>query len=207
MVGIIDYGVCNIGAIWNMLRKIGINDVKVIHRGNEMRDIDHLILPGVGSFDSGMESLAQLGLVEGIRLYWKTERPLLGICLGMQLLGDSSEEGEKSGLGIIPMICRRFDNPIDSVTNKRLKIPHMGWDQVEILNDSSLTVGISSPQRYYFVHSYHVVCENKYSILSCDYGYKFTAAVRNENIYGVQFHPEKSHHFGMQLLNNFIKKC
>ena len=83
MVGIIDYGVCNIGAIWNMLRKIGINDVKVIHRGNEMRDIDHLILPGVGSFDSGMESLEQLGLVEGIRLYWKTERPLLGICLGM----------------------------------------------------------------------------------------------------------------------------
>ena len=147
MVGIIDYGVCNIGAIWNMLRKIGINDVKVIHRGNEMRDIDHLILPGVGSFDSGMESLEQLGLVEGIRLYWKTERPLLGICLGMQLLFDYSEEGECRGLGFIKGNVYRFNNI-------GLNIPHMGWNTISLSEDMK-EIFYKENARYYFVHSYY----------------------------------------------------
>lgn len=206
MVGVIDYGVCNVGSIINMLRKIGA-ETKVVSSAEELKEAGRLILPGVGSFDHGMNSLEERNLVEGLGRAANQGIPILGICLGMQLLGRSSEEGKKEGLALMPVTYRRFHNPTDSDTGKKLKVPHMGWDMVEIVNESPLSAGISFPQRYYFVHSYYAVCEEKYSILSCEYGHRFTAAVRNGNIYGVQFHPEKSHNFGFRILKNFVERC
>lgn len=128
----------------------------------------------------------------------------MGICLGMQLLGRKSEEGVKSGLGLIPFDNVRFSFPQDST----LKIPHMGWDVVDLKQNNPLLEEIEGIQRYYFIHSYHAVCDSESNILmSCDYGYEFAAAVCNDNIYGVQFHPEKSHDFGMKLLENFVRRC
>ncbi len=206
MIGVIDYGVCNVGSIVNMLKKIGA-ETKVINVPNELNRATHLILPGVGSFDQGMNSLEERNLAEVIKDIAKNGIPILGICLGMQLLGISSEEGEKEGLALMPVTYKRFHNPIDCDTGKKLKVPHMGWNMAEVVNESPLSQGIRFPQRYYFVHSYYAVCEKRYSILSCVYGHKFTAAVRNENIYGVQFHPEKSHNFGLQILKNFVERC
>lgn len=210
MVGIVDYGVCNVGSIKNMLKKIGVDNVQVVSNGNDILDTDHLILPGVGSFDNGMASLANLGLVDSIKEYARSGRPLLGICLGMQLLGRKSEEGVSEGLSLIPMECKRFnfDGIADKIGTHKLKIPHMGWDVVAFSKGSELTSNISGQQRYYFVHSYHAVCDDRsYELMSCDYGYPFSAAVQNGKIFGVQFHPEKSHRFGMELLKNFVERC
>lgn len=206
MVGVIDYGVCNVGSIMNMLKKIG-TEATVISTPEELKKAGKLVLPGVGSFDHGMNSLEERGLAESLKEVARQGTPILGICLGMQLLGLSSEEGEKGGLALTPVTYRRFHNPIDHDTGKKLKVPHMGWNMAEVVNESPLSEGIPFPQRYYFVHSYHAACERKYSVLSCNYGYEFTAAVRNENVYGVQFHPEKSHHFGLRILKNFVERC
>lgn len=211
MIAVIDYGVCNVGSIKNMLKKIGADDVIVTNRPEELKRADRLILPGVGSFDSGMESLEHLGLIEGIKESAVTGRPLLGICLGMQLLGRGSEEGSRSGLGLIPMECRRFQftRPEEEAAGTKLKIPHMGWDRVTFSKGASkLLDGVESPQRYYFVHSYHAVADDPaYELMSCFYGYRFCAAVQNGNIYGCQFHPEKSHNYGLRLLKNFVERC
>ena len=128
----------------------------------------------------------------------------MGICLGMQMLGRGSEEGTKEGLGLIPMECKKFHFENDS----RLKVPHMGWNRAFFEKETPLTKGIESPQRYYFVHSYHAVCDEKqYELMYSEYGYRFTCGVHNGNIYGVQFHPEKSHQYGMKLLKNFVEQC
>ncbi len=210
MIAIIDYGVCNVGSIKNMLKKIGMEDAQVTGRPEDVESADHVILPGVGSFDSGMASLEQSGLAEAVRKYAESGRPLLGICLGMQLLGRGSEEGTSKGLSLVPMECRRFcfGCPGGKDGGPALKVPHMGWDMVNFTRGSRLLDGIESPQRYYFVHSYHaVVDEASYELMSCDYGGRFPAAVQKDNIYGCQFHPEKSHQFGMRLLKNFVEKC
>ena len=131
------------------------------------------------------------------------KKPILGICLGMQLLGRKSEEGTLPGLGLIP-----FDNIRFRLDDTDLKVPHMGWDIVEFKQDNSLLKGLEGTQRYYFVHSYHAQCDSKENVLmTCDYGYEFAASVVKDNIMGVQFHPEKSHDFGMALLRNFVKEC
>lgn len=210
MIGIIDYGVCNVGSIKNMLKKIGVSDATVFNDAEKTLGMDKIILPGVGSFDSGMHSLELLGFIPAIKEFSATGKPILGICLGMQLLGKLSEEGTSEGLGLIPMSCKRFRFPFNEreAIERKLKIPHMGWDAVTLSNPSLLTEGINGFQRYYFVHSYHAVCDNaKYEIMSCNYGYAFSAAVQNQNVYGVQFHPEKSHTFGMRLLKNFVEIC
>lgn len=201
MIAIIDYGMGNVGSIINMFHKIGIplvltNDIEEIEKA------DKLILPGVGAFDNGMNRLNESGLAEVIQRHANIDqKPLLGICLGMQLLGRKSEEGKESGLGLIPFDNKRFDFR----DNSELKIPHMGWDIAETaLIDDHLLKDLIPLQRYYFVHSYHAVCDNEENILMrCEYGYSFAAAVKKGNIYGVQFHPEKSHRFGMALLENF----
>ena len=205
MIVVLDYGMGNVGSIINMLKKIGekaivSNDKDTIEKANK------IILPGVGAFDMGMKQLEELGLTEIIKNHAiKNAKPLLGICLGMQLLGRKSEEGVLPGLGLIP-----FDNVRLSFNDSLgLKIPHMGWDRaVFVENDVPLLNGLESPQRYYFVHSYLAVCDlQENSIMECDYGYKFTVAVQKANIYGVQFHPEKSHSFGMEILKNFVERC
>ena len=204
MIAIIDYGLGNVGSIRNMLKVIGEKSVITCDK-ETIKSADKIILPGVGSFDTGMKNLHERGLCELLKKETAAGKPMLGICLGMQLLGKNSEEGTMDGLGLIPFTNIRFRFPQDT----NLKIPHMGWDVVKFTQDSPLTDGIDgTKQRYYFVHTYHAQCDSEENVLmTCDYGYEFAAAVRSANVYGVQFHPEKSHDFGMRLLENFVKRC
>lgn len=205
MIVILDYGLGNIGSIANMLKKIGVNDVIVSNDETVIQAASHLIIPGVGAFDTGMNNIRRLGLEE---IIWehavKNNKPTLGICLGMQLLGLSSEEGKETGLGLIEFrnIKYRFSDEVD------LKIPHMGWNYVNIMDkEDPLSRNLTDSERYYFVHSYYAHCESDSNILmKATYGFEFTAAVKHNNIYGVQFHPEKSHKYGMQLLSNFVRE-
>lgn len=201
MIAVINYGMGNAGSILNMLKKIGAEAI-ITNRKEDIQKADKIILPGVGTFDNGMSNLHDLGLVEIIKTeVLEKKKPFLGICLGMQLLGRNSEEGSMEGLNLIPFESKRFS--FDSSLN--LKVPHMGWNIVKFNMDDPLFNDIKGTQRYYFVHSYHAVCDfSENSLISCDYGYEFTAAVKKDNIYGVQFHPEKSHKFGMKLMENFV---
>lgn len=202
---ILDYEMGNVGSIQNMLRKLGARETVISRDAEVIGRADHLILPGVGAFDAGMERLHKFGLVEQIHRHAVEEKkPLLGICLGMQLLGRSSEEGTAPGLGLIPFSCWRFSIPAEM----GLKVPHMGWDRTNILAETPLTAGLEPRQRYYYVHSYHAVCEKDANVLmTCEYGAVFPSAVYAGNVYGVQFHPEKSHVYGMNLLKNFVERC
>jgi glutamine amidotransferase len=204
MIAVLDYGVGNIGSIMNMLKKIGAQG-QIANHPDTLDKADKMILPGVGSFDNGMELLEKNNFDEAIKQNVLIKgKPILGICLGMQLLGRKSEEGNKQGLSLLP-----FDNIKFQFNDNSLKLPHMGWNYVNICNsNSSLVRGILDKQRYYFVHTYHAVCDNKEDVLmESQYGYYFTAAVQHDNIYGTQFHPEKSHSYGMNLLSNFVKEC
>lgn len=208
MVAIVDYGLGNLGSIANMLKVIGEKSV-ITSDAKEIQNADRLILPGVGSFNAGMGQLEGRELIPVIQEEAKKGKTILGICLGMQLLGRKSEEGEKPGLGLIPFDSVRFhfDN-VDESLKKQLKIPHMGWDIVTMKQNRPLVQGIEGTQRYYFVHAYHAVCDKTENVLmTCDYGYEFAASVCKDNVYGVQFHPEKSHDFGMKILENFVRRC
>ena len=204
MIAVLDHGMGNVGSIINMFHKTRVpivltNDIE------EIQKADKLILPGVGSFDNGMNKLNESGLAEAIIRHCVIEqKPLLGICLGMQMLGRKSEEGIEVGLGLIPFDNKRFE----FMDGSQLKVPHMGWDiAITTDKDDQLLKELLPIQRYYFVHSYHAVCDSEENILRrCEYGYSFTAAVKKGNIYGVQFHPEKSHKFGMALLENFARR-
>lgn len=203
MVAVIDYGLGNLGSIANMLKAIGEKSV-ITSDGKAIKAADKIILPGVGAFDAGMKQLQKRNLTELIQNEAREGKPMLGICLGMQLLGRKSEEGTLDGLKLIPFDNIRFRLKEES----GLKIPHMGWDIVEFKKKDQLLEGIDGIQRYYFVHSYHAKCDSEENVLmTCEYGYEFTVAVVKDNVYGVQFHPEKSHHFGMALLENFVKRC
>lgn len=203
MIGVIDYGIGNIGSILNMLKKIGVEacSVKTVE---EVEKSEKIILPGVGSFDAGMQKLRSSGLVDAIMKHATVhKKPILGICLGMQMLGKGSEEGTEQGLNLIPFTCKKFVFEPDSP----LKVPHMGWDIIASQRkDDAILRSLDENQRYYFVHSYYAVCEDQNNVLmTCDYGFPFAAAVCLENIHGFQFHPEKSHKFGMALLDNFAR--
>lgn len=201
MITVIDYDMGNIGSVVNILHSVGCNDVKVTQNGDDLLHSDGIILPGVGAFDEGIKNLKKYGLAEKIIEATQEENiPLLGICLGMQLLGKSSEEGKESGLGLISFQCRQFE------AGGGLKVPHMGWEYVNVKKtDSLITRGLPEIQRYYFVHSFYAECEKSENVLmECDYGKTFSAAVYSGNVFGVQFHPEKSHNFEKKIFRNFI---
>jgi imidazole glycerol-phosphate synthase subunit HisH len=204
MIVIIDYGMGNLGSILNMLKKIGA-PAKVSAEVQEIQAADKLILPGVGAFDAGMARLEELNLVNVLNdKVFNHKTPTLGVCLGMQLLTRRSAEGARPGLGWIDgeTIRFRFTDPAQS----KLKIPHMGWNTVKVQREGALFKGLNDEARFYFVHSYHVVCHNPADILTTtDYGYDFVSAVQREHIMGAQFHPEKSHKFGLKLLKNFVE--
>lgn len=203
MITIIDYGLGNLGSIKNMLKKIGAES-EITSDIGKIRTAKKLILPGVGAFDNGMQNLEDLGLVEILNQKVKVEKtPILGICLGMQLFTNKSEEGNKSGLGWINAETIKF-NP-DSET-KKFTIPHMGWEYISQIKSSKLLEGMYEEPKFYFVHSYHVVCKDEEDVLlRTDYILNFDSAFEKENIIGVQFHPEKSHKFGMKLFKNFVE--
>jgi len=197
---IIDYKVGNLLSIYNMLKRIGVY-AEISSDPRTISDATKLILPGVGAFDYGMKSLADSGFTNILnRRVIQDKIKILGICLGMQLMTRRSDEGELPGLGWFDAQTERF--PLEQMDN--LKIPHMGWNEVHVLNNSKLMEGIQGDSRYYFVHSYKVRCANSSDIIgSTTYGIKFNSIIQKENIFGVQFHPEKSHKFGMKILENF----
>jgi len=191
----------NIGSIINMLKKIGY-EAKISNNIDEINNADKLILPGVGSFDNGMKNLKEFDLIDILnKKVLEDKTPIIGICLGMQLITNRSEEGNLPGLGWIDAETVKFKFGEE---NEKLKIPHMGWNTVIPQNNSNLFNGLEEP-RFYFVHSYHVVCKNNVDIIGkTNYGHNFNSVINKDNIYGAQFHPEKSHKYGMLLLKNFL---
>jgi imidazole glycerol-phosphate synthase subunit HisH len=204
MIAIINYGVGNLGSIQNMLKKVGYADNVITNDPDEINKADKLILPGVGAFDAGMQKIKESGLLDVLNHNaLEVKKPVLGICLGMQLLGKGSEEGVLPGLGWIDSYTKRFQF---SEEWAHLKIPHMGWNEVQPVKDHPLISNLPAPSRFYFVHSYYMKCANEAdALLRCHYGIDFTCSVQYQNIMGVQFHAEKSHKFGMQLLKNFAE--
>jgi glutamine amidotransferase len=202
MIVIIDYGIGNLASVLNMFKKIGVPDVKVSRDKEVIQQADKLLLPGVGAFDAGMNNLEQTGLIPVLNekvLEQKT--PILGICLGMQLLTKRSEEGVKPGLGWVDAETIKF-NPDPAL---KLKVPNMGWNYIKVNRENKL-VDMESRNRFYFVHSYHVKCfDETQSLATSNFGTDFTCMVNKNNIYGAQFHPEKSLKFGMKVLENFAK--
>lgn len=202
MITIINYGMGNLGSVQNMLKRIG-TPCKVSSDIKEIEAAEKILLPGVGAFDAAIQKIDELGLRHVLVYKAKEQKvPFLGICLGMQLLTRSSEEGVLKGLDLIPARTVKFKFEKDT----NLKIPHMGWNIVKQNNPSKLTEGFTADHRFYFVHSYKVVCDkNENSILKTNYGGDFDSGIQSDNIFGAQFHPEKSHKYGMHLLTNFSK--
>ena len=198
MITIVDYGMGNLGSIKNMFKRIGVPTVLAADP-EAIEKADKLVLPGVGNFDQAMKRINSSDLREILDRKALMERiPILGICLGMQLLTQSSEEGTLLGLGWIKAATRRFPKTL------KLKVPHMGWNIVSPVRESPISKNLPDEIRFYFVHSFYVHVENEEdSILKAHYGINFDAAIQHGNIFGAQFHPEKSHKFGMQFLTNF----
>jgi glutamine amidotransferase len=200
MVVIINYGLGNVASIANIIKKVG-GTSEISDHPDAVRKAKSLIIPGVGSFDHGISELHRRGLFSAIQDAAQNDIPILGICLGMQLLGNNSEEGKFKGLSLIDADFVKFKFEDKS----QLRIPHVGWNNVTTLLDNPLIPLDNEERRFYFTHSYHAVC-NKPSegMLSTNYGYSFTSAFSSGRIFGVQFHPEKSHRFGIDLIRRFI---
>ena len=200
MITIVDYGMGNLGSILNMLKYIKAESTLTSDPG-ELAQAQKIVLPGVGAFDTAMKRIHELDLF-GILNHKALEQrvPLLGICLGMQLMTRNSEEGDMDGFSWIPAETVRFC----ALGDGNLKIPHMGWNHVKTATPSKLTEGFESDCKFYFLHSYYVKVDRAENcILKACYGIEFDAAIKRDNLYGVQFHPEKSHKYGMKLLQNF----
>lgn len=203
MVTIIDYGLGNLGSIKNMLTKVGspsqiTNDLELIKNATK------LILPGVGAFDNGMMNLKDMNVIDILNQKVLVDKtPILGICLGMQLFTKSSEEGQLPGLGWVDANTRKFDT---STSERKYTIPHMGWEFVKQQKESKLLLDMYDEAKYYFVHSYFVKSNQEQDVLlTTEYINEYVSAFEKENILGVQFHPEKSHKFGMKLFKNFVE--
>lgn len=202
MIGIVDYNMGNLASVINAFAKVGA-DATLESDPSKLDQYDKLILPGVGAFGDAMEHLQSNGMDAAVKAYAKTGKPLLGICLGMQLLFESSEEfGSTQGLGLIPGKVVAFD---EAKFDHPQKVPHMGWNELFVQNNTALFAGLKKDFYLYFVHSFHAECDDKYAIGKTHYGYEFVSAVQNDNIYGIQPHPEKSHENGLKIIENFAK--
>lgn len=199
MVVVIDYGAGNQGSVLNMIHYCGF-DAIISSNKEDLDKASKIILPGVGSFDKGMMNLEKFNLIDGLRSKALDEKiPILGICLGMQLMCESSEEGTLPGLGWIKAKAVKFNG------GGHLKVPHMGWNTIKPRNESAIFQCLPVDARFYFVHSYFVDCEEPADVAATtNYGQQFTSSLVKENLYATQFHPEKSHKFGMQLMKNFL---
>lgn len=201
MITIIDYGSGNIRAIGNIYDTLKIN-YKIAKSPEEVMGAEKIFLPGVGAFDETISMLDKTGF-RGVLDFevMQNKVPIIGICVGMQILAESSEEGKLSGLGYIKGKVRKMDA---SLLNQKPKLPHLGWNSIEIARQSALLKNIDSELGFYFLHSYYFECENQEDILTTTtYGKSFASAINHDNVYGIQFHPEKSHHNGINLLHNF----
>lgn len=199
-IGIIDYKINNILSVYNAFQRLDC-DVQIIRDYNDKINCDGIVLPGVGSFGEAMNYLNFSGLSDFIRENALIKKiPFLGICLGMQLMADESiEVSYNKGLSLIEGNIKKID------TNNLYRVPHVGWNNIIFTKESKLFNAISESSNFYFVHSYYYSCKEKYILGKVDYGIKFTAAIQNDNIFGVQFHPERSQRVGFQLLQNFIQ--
>ncbi|MFT5706104.1 MAG: glutamine amidotransferase [Oceanospirillaceae bacterium] len=206
MISIIDCGMGNLGSVKNMLKHIGVQS-EIISTSLEVEQAEKIILPGVGNWDNGVKKLNESGLLEALNKKVLIDKvPVLGICLGMQLLLESSEEGSLPGIGWISGKVKKFEFSPSQQAQNKLRIPHMGWNIVNAKKSTELTGFDGDETRFYFVHSYHAVVDNPQDVLmTCHYGYEFACAIHHENIWGVQFHPEKSHRFGMALMKKFAE--
>lgn len=201
MITIIDYGSGNIRAIGNIYDKLNVG-YKIAKTPEEVIGAEKIFLPGVGAFDETISKLDQTGFREILDIEVLQKKvPIIGICVGMQILAESSEEGKLSGLGYIKGKVRKMDA---SLLNQKPKLPHLGWNSIEIARPSALLKNLDSELGFYFLHSYYFECENQEDILTTTtYGQSFASAINHDNVYGIQFHPEKSHHNGINLLHNF----
>lgn len=201
MLAVIDYGAGNLRSVIHALDHLGVESMRIVRTPHELKGADKIILPGVGAFGAGMIKLREQNLVQPIREAVLTGTPYLGICLGMQFLFESSDEmGIHEGLRLLPGHVTRFPPMTD------LKVPHMGWNNVQVRRESAFTRGLTNSSYAYFVHSYYCRPADSADIaLSTTYGIDFAAGVEHENIYGVQFHPEKSQQTGLKVLTNFLE--
>ena len=201
MIKLIDIGISNIGSIQHKLYNNGIES-DIISKKSDFKGVTKLILPGVGHFRKAIDNLNSSNLRDELeRKVLEEKIPILGICLGMQLFSKRSQEGDSDGLGWINAETVRFEFSDDN-----LKIPHVGWNNLQIQKKTNIFKHIPKDKRFYFTHSYHLICNNESDILSyTDYGYPFVSAINKKNIFGTQFHPEKSHESGFKVILNFIK--
>jgi glutamine amidotransferase len=201
-ITVVDHGIGNIRSVKNALDYLGFESY-LSNSPDQLLDSDVVLLPGVGHFGSVMNALEERGLTEVLHSYLSAERPLVGICVGMQMMGNRSDEGTSEGLKWIDADILKFD---ESLIQQRTKLPHMGWNDVSPIDGHPLFEGLEQEAIFYFLHSYYFKCNNIVdSIAISDYGIPFTSAVNVDNVYGIQFHPEKSHQYGEKLLHNFAK--
>ncbi|GIK79314.1 MAG: imidazole glycerol phosphate synthase subunit HisH [Pseudorhodoplanes sp.] len=205
MLAVVDYGIGNLRSVVNALRSLG-RDPQVVSRGEDFSSAAAIVLPGVGAYGDSMHNLQERGLAEGLqRQVIEGGKPFLGICIGMQVMFSRSfEHGERAGLGWIGGDVVRFEA---TENEPNLRIPHVGWNAVRFTREDTLLAGLGEEQDFYFVHSYHCApADRSVALGRCDYGVDFTAIVARDNLYGVQFHPEKSHRAGLALLKNWLDR-